>query len=848
MTTGRGGTHLPSRPLVIDAPAYGVGDRGYGQGGYPAEVDEPDNGGLVEYWRILRRRKGTLILISGLGLLLAILVTLPQTPVYQAKTTLEILELNQDFMNMKNVQQVADGASNLTTDIQTQIKILQSDSLLDRVVDSLKAKDVQALGQDAGRVSVWRRALHLPEPSQDDARTAALKMAQKDMKVRASGQTRILEVLIDSTDAKLATDFANRLTQEYIEQNMDARWKMSQRTGEFLSKQIDEMRVKLERSEDALQEYARRNGLLFTDDKTNVTTDRLMQLQEWLTKAQSDRVQKQSRWEMATTAPADTLPDVLDDRNLQEYGTRLTDLRRAKADLEETFTADNPKVKRVDAQIASVIRRMESQRDDILKRIKNEYDEALRREKLLEADYRRQAGVVTDQGDKAITYNILKREAETNRQLYDSMLQRVKESAVSSALRASNVRVVDPAKVPLLPYKPRLLLNAALGLVGGLFFAVAFVVMRDRANRTLTEPADIAYYLNVPELGMIPAESSMSGKRTKYFSRSGKKDGDADDEIGGEEQRLELVTFQRKPSLLAESFRATLTSILFAGQDGRQPRLLVVTSASPGEGKTTVVSNLAIALAETGQRVLLIDADTRKPRIHSIFGLGNERGLTTILRGQNGNGAAARYGRPYRSSDSREAVAEKEASRRVEKDLASSAVHVASPGDGQNGVPLANGAGANGKNLMHSELASLLSGMIVETKVDGLYVLPSGPGVAGATNLLYSQQLPELLKHLQEEFDMIFIDTPPMLQIPDARVIGRLTSGVVLVVRANKTTRDAAMAARARLRDDGTHVVGTVLNDWNPKQSPGGYYGYYDGHYGKYYKRYYGQDSEGTDV
>ncbi|QOY85107.1 polysaccharide biosynthesis tyrosine autokinase [Paludibaculum fermentans] len=838
--------NLPARQQVIDASGYSAGDRGFQHTGYPAEMEEPDHGGLIEYWRILRRRKGTLILISGLGLLLAVLVTLPQTPVYQAKTTLEILELNQDFMNMKNVQQVADGGtSNLMTDIQTQIKILQSESLLDRVVASFKAKEVSDLGRGKSRISAWRRALNLPEPSGADAQSAALKMAQRDMKVRASGQTRIVEILVDSTDPRLATDFANRLTQEYIEQNMDARWKMSQRTGEFLSKQIDEMRVKLERSEDALQVYARRNGLLFSDDKTNVTTDKLKQVQESLTKAQTDRVQKQSRWEMATTAPSDTLPDVLDDKTLQEYETRLTDLRRQKAEFEETYTSDNPKVKRVEAQIVTVTRRLERQRTDILKRIKNEYDEALRREKLLEADYRQQAGLVTDQGDKAITYNILKRESDTNRQLYDSMLQRVKESAISSALKASNVRVVDPAKIPTKPYKPSFATNAALGLVTGLFLGVAFVVMTDRANRTLTEPADIAYYLNVPELGMIPAESSMTGKRMKYFGRSDKKKDDSSDDTGDEDiQRLELVTYQRKPSLLAESFRATLTSILFTGQDGRRPKLLVVTSPSPGEGKTTVVTNLAIALAETGQRVLLIDADTRKPRIHSIFGLVNERGLTTILRGNNHNGTASRYGRPYRNGDSRgngrtNGVAASAFTGEVHREVATEL-----PGDEQS----LNGAGGHKPALLSSELATLLSGMVVETKVDGLYVLPSGPGVAGATNLLYSQQLPELLEHLQDEFDMIFIDTPPMLQIPDARVIGRLTSGVVLVVRANQTTRDAAIAARGRLRDDGIHVVGTVLNDWNPKQSPGGYYGYYDGHYGKYYKRYYGPTTEGESA
>jgi receptor protein-tyrosine kinase len=230
---------------------------------------------------------------------------------------------------------------------------------------------------------------------------------------------------------------------------------------------------------------------------------------------------------------------------------------------------------------------------------------------------------------------------------------------------------------------------------------------------------------------------------------------------------VELVTLQRQPSLIAESFRAVLTSILFSGENGDRPRVLVFTSAGPSEGKTTVVSNLAIALAEIHRRVLVIDGDLRKPRMHEIFDLPNERGLSDLL-----------------------------AQRSLDEDA--------------------------------------VKGVLQQTRVPDLFVLPSGPPTAAAANLLHSPHLPSLLKTWRSEFDSILLDTPPMLQMPDARVLGRLADGVVLVLRAGRTTREMAQAAKQRFADDSTRVVGSILNNWDPKSSRDGHYGYYKGYYRHY--------------
>ena len=296
----------------------------------PSDFEDDGRGGLLEYWQILRRRKGTVLLIAFLGVLSGVLVTLPQTPVYQARTSLEVQDMNQDFMNMRQMTPVSEGGQGYTalTDIQTQIKILQSETLAERTMAKLKLTQPADLKLPVNRVTAWRRALNLPEPKPVDAHEAMLKSMAKNIKVKAAGQTRIIEVLVDSTDPALAARFANTLANEYIDQNMQARWLMTQRTGDWLGRQLDDMRIKLERSEDALQAYARQSGLMFTSEKQNVSEEKLRQLQLSLSTAQADRVGKQSRFEMATKATADTLPDVLNDSSLRELQSKLTDLRR----------------------------------------------------------------------------------------------------------------------------------------------------------------------------------------------------------------------------------------------------------------------------------------------------------------------------------------------------------------------------------------------------------------------------------------------------------------------------------------------------------------------------------------
>lgn len=739
----------------------------------PENYEAPESPGIVGYFRILSRNKGTLILLAALGGLIGYLVTLPEKPIYRVRTSLEVGTANPDLPSL-HVKDGNDNSDDDGVDIDTEIKLLQSESLLQRVRKKLSQTPVPPM--PPSRLDAWRAALNLPVPPPKSAPN--LMDTITGTQVGQAGDTRVIEVTVDSPNAQAAALFANTLANEFIDQSIENRWKGSEHTGEWLSRQLDDMRIRLEKSEDQLQRYANQAGLTFTDTEksSSVSEERLSQVQQALSAAQTDRIVRQSRLEMAESSPPEALPDILNDSNLRDYDSKLTELNRQLAELRTTYKDDYSKVQRLLAQIDSIRSARQQAQGDIMRRIRNEYEEAVRKENLLQANYGKQRAIVTGEGEKAIQYSIYKREVESNRQLYDTMLQQLKQASLTSALRASNVTVIDPAQATDIPYKPNIQSNVIVGVFTGLIFAVLFVLIRERADYTIQEPGETTTFLNLPELGVIPADNTSfrlqlrqaSNKRQekKALMKAGSSP------LAG---RTELVAWSRNSSVVAESFRATLVSILFSGDSGGgRPRVMVVTSSNPGEGKSTVVSNLGIAIAEVNQRTLLIDADLRKPRLHDIFNLKNDRGLSEMLRSKD-------------------------------------------------------------------PVATMLEGAIQETCVPDLYVLTSGASTTAATSLLYSNRMPELLRMLRTEFETIIIDTPPMLHIPDARVLGRIVGNVILVVRAAKTTRAAATAARQRFSEDGTKMMGTILNDWNPKSSPNGYYGTYKGY--SAYQNSYGSES-----
>jgi len=757
LTTTRDWTNVPAVPPAAIPPAALYSSYS------PENTVRPQTGSVLEYGALIWRSKTLFAACITSGLAIAVVILALQAPVYRARTTLEMQDMNQNFVDMKLASPIADpAASDALTNIQTQIKILQSDTLIDSAIKKAgitSAADLNPRQHDASR---WAGIVSLGGSEQP--RETLVEIAGKHLKVSVAGQTRIIEVSFDAPRPELAARFANALTSEFIDQNSQARWQMNRQTSEWLAAQLNELRDKLEGSEKGLEDYARKQSLIYTGDQQTVSEEKLRQLQAELSKAQEDRVYKQSRFEMARSARPDTLPDVLNDANLRALETSLTDLRRQEAQLGVMFTGDYSKTKKLHAEAAALEDAISRQRAEIVSRIANELTEAQRREQLLSAAYADQTLRVTHDSEKSIQYDVLKREVDTNRQIYEAMLQRVKEATIAAAIKASNVRVIDPALPPLHPYKPNWPLGSVAGLLGGGIFGLLAIVLRARTDPSVQEPGDAGTLLGIPELGVIPrAQVGSKAPAIVTLVRRDNEIESSNTHLIGPGNSLEV----------ADGFRAVLASIIFAGAKEGQ-RVLVITSAGSGEGKTTAAANLAITLAKMNRKVLLIDGDIRRPRLHDIFGLDNTIGVTELL--------------------------------------------------GQ----------ANLKE-------SVLDSAVLATMYPNLYVLPAGPAAVAGADLLFSTSMPSLIGRYRERFDMVLIDTPPLLSMADARVLGRMSDAVILVARAGQTSRTAVQAAFRRLVDDQSHVLGVILNDWNVNSSAYKYYGGY-----KYTTEYTGSKPNGS--
>jgi capsular exopolysaccharide synthesis family protein len=730
------------------------------------DVFEKEPSKVAEHLRLIHKYKWVFIVNAILCGTAAFVITRFQPPEYEASASVEINDEMNDLAG--NFQPGAPTPTPMPaavdpTQLQTQIEILHSKSLIGRVVSALKL-DVNAAPEEPSRKDRLSKLLGFPVGTPATPRESAIADAQRHLDVSPVRGSALIKITFTSGRPELAARFVNTLTHEFIEQHLELRLASTSRTRQWLTGQLQELQARLQRSEKELQAYATASGMVYTGskDRTNVADDKMRLIQDELSKAQADRIVKETRFELAQKGPPEALPEVLDNPSWHEYETKLITLRQQLADLKALYEPNYYKVQQLEAEVKELSGALDRQRTSLLKRIENEYGAASRREELLLRAYKEQANLISDQDAKAVQYNILKDEVDTNRQLYDAMLQKVKALGVNSAMRASNLVVVDAAETPSSPVRPQPIVNLAAGLTAGAFFAFVFVYIRERSDRRFRAPEEAVSYLSLPGLGSIPSLSADLKYAKRYL---GHVPAGRDNNLSLVPMTLvsgktaELATLQRSPSLMAEAFRGVLASISLS-DDVRGLRVIAVTSAKPNEGKTTVIVNLAIALTRMRRNVLIIDGDIHRPRLHQIFGLTNQTGLGDLLSKPAGDFDIEAH---------------------IRRDV-----------------------------------------------LPGLSLLPAGLATNIPNQTLHKSKLDQLMRQLRREFDVILIDTPPILLAADARVISRCCEGVLLVVRMSDTRRDEALAAAQRLAMDGAPLIGTIINDYAPgSQAYHSYYGYH---------------------
>ena len=722
---------------------------------------------IEEYLHTLSRHRTLIALAAITGALLALVLNLRTLPTYRTRTSLDIRSLNTDFLDIHAVAPTSGGSSDdVSTNLQTQIRLLQSDTLTGQVKDALLAQPHPAFIQRDDLFARIARGAHLGG-SETIPFTALVDDTANRTKVKPLGLTRLVEVTCDSWSAKFSATFCNTLTTTFQAEDIKTREAEAQKTQEWLTRQVADVKVRAEESQKKLEAAVGGNGLMLSQTTTSAGEDRLRSLQDELVKAQADRIQKEATASVATAAPAETLPNVQDNPAHRAYELKLADLRSQLTQLVPALTEENPKVVRLRAQIADAEAGLRSTASTSTSRQSNEYSAARHRESLLDLTFKAQQATVSSDLQKAAQVSLLRRELDSEQALYTTLIQRAKEAGFASAMQASTIRVVDAARAPQFAFAPQRSVIAGTGLALGGLCGIAWAFYKERNNKVFRVPGEVERYLHVHELGVIPATRQMPTLASRGIAALAIRSTRPGPQLLG--PAIALTRWTDDFSLAAEAYRNATLSILLS-DSSKRTRSYVVSSPNVGEGKTTVVANLGVALSKSKLRVAMIDGDLRRPNLHNAFAIENDFGLRNILRG--------------------------------EVDLETTPTNV-----------LARG-----------------------TALPNISIIPAGIGTEDVVELLHSSYFGALLARLSRDFDVILIDSPPILHMADARILAGQSDGAILICRARITTHDEAANARDLFAHDGVRLFGTILNDFDPMAEGKSNY------YNSYYR--YGQERE----
>lgn len=590
----------------------------------PNGNEEPEPPQTFDVLALARRYWLLLFLFLILGAAAGFASVVLSSPMYK---TLLLMEVQSPNSALTTPGVAPASAETSEVDIQTQVNILHSETFLRRGAERMQSETVPLAPTGRDIFSRLRQRIHPVTQDPLEAARTGLLVAVGTFEARPVTRTRLIELSCESTSPEVAAEFLNAMAQEFVDDTSHSRIQTAQKTSEWLAAQIEETKSRVQEAEEKSRDFVQASGNVFAGQDATLDDTKLAQLKGELAKIQNERIARQTRYELTEHNAPETLAEVLDDPTLRGYKAQLETLKRDRAVLTITYTAKNEKVQKIDAQIAEIQKSYDSQLSSTVKRIRNDYEASLRQEKLLVGAYDSQSQRVGSEASKTAQYNSLKREVDTQHQMYQTLLVQQSQANLSSSVPINPIRIVEQSNPPEEPYKPKPILNISLGTLFGVVLAGGIVFLRERMDRSIKNPGASRRLFNAPELGVIPnlgSNGNMVAKVNGHGAKGVLLNGAHDDSTA-------LATWQSGPAFITESFRGTLASILRNQASNKNQKMILITSPGPAEGKTTVVQNLGIALAESGRKVLLVDADFRRPHLHRKFSLPNEWGLIDVL-------------------------------------------------------------------------------------------------------------------------------------------------------------------------------------------------------------------------
>src|ERR1700686_3171066 len=581
---------------------------------------------MREHMRVLIKRKWMVTAVV-VGIFMAVaFASLRQTPIYEAASQIVINKADSNLITFKDSVPVVDYYDQ--SDLDTEVRILQSDLMALQVIRQLNLDKRPEFG---GRPDQKQPNLVADPLQADSNRTSALLGSFRgNLHVSLIPNTRVMEIHYSSTDPQLAASAVNTLAATYVEQNFKTKFESTMQASDWLSKQLVDLQMKVETSQEKLVRYQREHEILGTDEKQNIITAKLDELNKEMTVAESDRMQKEAVYRQTeSNDPVAIAAAIISDGPgtaggglLDKLHDQQASLRIQVAELSTQFGPSYPKVEQLDNQIKEIDHQLQLETSMAVDHLKQRYLAALQRETMLRAAFDKQKQEANKLNERAIEYSILKRDVDSNRTLYEGLLEKLKEAGVTAGLRSNNFRIINAARVPTSPSEPNIPRNLLFASVLGVISGVGLAFLLENLDNTVRTPEQAQAISGLPSLGMIPLGSKSTGR-----GAAGKRLA-----LTASKEVVETVTQVRPQSQMAESYRALPTSLLLSNL-GAPPKVIMVTSARPQEGKTTTSINTAIVLAQKGVRVLLVDADLRRPSVHKTLGMGPRSGLSNVLTG-----------------------------------------------------------------------------------------------------------------------------------------------------------------------------------------------------------------------